>query len=114
MTVLLNNQSIVQPSMLTEKPLQIQTDTFSIAGKMQRNRIGQKKMALLEWDDISPEQYQALYNIFTTGSGFSYYNNQSKFAGGVLTFSGMADFDDSEYVPGSSLYSKIKATIREI
>ena len=73
MTVVINNQTVVQPSMLTEKPLQIQTDTFSIAGGMQRNRIGQKKMALLEWDDISPAQYQTLYNIFTTGSGFSLY-----------------------------------------
>lgn len=114
MTIYLGGQLIVQPSILTERLVQIESENESIGGSIQRNRIGQKKEAELKWSWLAPSGYQQLVSLFTTGSGFWYSNDQSNYAGGVLTFSGLAFFDEGEYVPGASLFRDFKARIREI
>lgn len=105
MAISINGDSTVpQPQTLQELPVQIQSENTSIAGNLQRNRIGQKKQATLTYEEISASDYRKLMSYFTTGSGVIYYNDQSaEAANGIYTFSGLAYFDGGEYVPGSSL-----------
>lgn len=115
MSVSINgDQTIAQPTILTESILQIQTDQEAIDGSMQRNKIGQKHQADIEWDWLTPTQYQLLITYMTTGSGIVYSNNQSNYTGGTLTISGLPSFQEQAYIQGSSLYRKITATVREI
>lgn len=107
------DSSIPQPSTLLEELIQIQADNTSIAGNLQRNRIGQKKQATLTYQSLSPSNYQSLISKLTTGSGIIYYNDQSAYSGGILTFSGLPYFSEAEYVPGASLYRGFTVRIRE-
>jgi hypothetical protein len=114
MSIQLNGDSTVpQPSFLLEELVQIQSDNMSINGGMQRNRINQKKQATLTYQQLSPAQYQSLIAKVTTGSGISYYNDQSNYAGGIFTFSGLPYFNEAEYVQGASLYRDFKVRLRE-
>lgn len=103
-----------QPSSVIESLIQIQSENTSINGSMQRNKIGQKKNVDLQYPIVSPTDYQTLISYFTTGSGVTYLNDQSNYAGGTLTFTGLPFFSESEYMQGSSLYRAFKVTIREI
>lgn len=103
-----------QPSALTEEILQIQADNQSINGSMQRNKIGQKKQATLLFQQCNPTQYQNLLVYFTTGSGVTYLNDQSNYAGGLFTFSGLPAFAESQYVTGASLLRDFQVRIREV
>lgn len=115
MTVSINNSALNnQPSLLKENLLQIQTDQTSLNGSMTRNRIGQKKMADMQFMILSPADYQALIANFITGSGIYYSNNASNYNGGTLSFSGLPMFSENEYVQGASLYRALQVTIREI
>lgn len=107
-----NNPLNVQPSLLAERYIQIQTDQMSINGAMARNRMGQKKQAEMEFTIMSPSDYQTTMNYFTTGSGVYYSNDQSSW--GTFTFSGLPMFEENAYVQGSTLYRPLKVTIREI
>lgn len=107
------NSGIPQPTILTEELVQIQAENFSISGAVQRNRIGQKKQATMQYDWLQPSDYQTLIAAFTTGSGIFYRNDQSNYSGGIFTFSGLPYFDESEYIPGASLYRQFKVRIRE-
>lgn len=114
MSISINGDSTVpQPTILTEELTQIQSENYSIAGAVQRNRIGQKKQATLEYDLLSPSQYQSLISKFTTGSGIYYSNDASNYSGGTLTFSGLPFFNEPAYVPGASLYRGFQVKIRE-
>lgn len=108
-----SDATVPQPTTLLEELLQIQSENESIAGNQQRNRIGQKKQATLSYDMLSVSQYQNLISKFTTGSGVVYYNDLSNYAGGIFTFSGLPFFQESEYVPGASLYRGFQVRIRE-
>ncbi len=115
MTVSINNVALNnQPILLKENLLQIQTDQMSINGSMARNKIGQKKMADMQFTILSPADYQTLIANFTTGSGVYYSNNASDYSGGLLTFSGLPTFSESEYVQGGSLYRSFQVSLREI
>lgn len=109
-----SDSTIPQPSDLLEELLQIQSENQSIAGGLQRNRLGQKKQATLQYSYLSPTQYQALISKFTTGSGIFYYNDQSNYTGGIFTFSGLPYFSESSYVQGASLYRPFQVRIREL
>lgn len=113
MAISINGDSTVpQPQTLLELPVQIQSENTSIAGSVQRNRIGQKKQATLTYEDIAAADYRKLMTYFTTGSGVIYYNDQSaEAANGIYTFSGLPYFDGGEYVPGASLL-KTTFTVR--
>jgi hypothetical protein len=102
-----------QPSILKEELIQVQSENTAIDGSLQRNRIGQKYQATLTYDILSTGQYQSLIAYFTTGSGVSYSNNQSDYAGGVFAFSGLPYFTEKEYVPGSSLFRPLEVRIRQ-
>jgi hypothetical protein len=104
----------IQPTILLEELLQIQTDQVSINGSMTRNRIGMKKRSTMEFTIMSPSDYQTLIGYFSTGSGIYYSNDTSSYTGGVLSFSGLPNFEEGEYVPGSTLYRPLKVVIREI
>lgn len=101
----------VQPSSLSEYYIQIQTDQQSINGSMARNRIGQKKVADMEFTIMSPSDYTTVFAYFTTGSGVTYLNDQSKF--GIFSFTALPTFSDDAYVQGASLYSPFKVSLRE-
>lgn len=107
------NSSVPQPTILLEELVQIQAENYAISGAVQRNRIGQKKQATMEYDWLSPSDYQTLIAAFTTGSGIFYNNNASDYAGGIFTFSGLPFFEEDSYIPGASLYRKFKVRIRE-
>lgn len=114
MSIYINNQALpVQPSVLKEELLQIQTDQFAIDGSMSRNRIGQKKQSYMLFPIVQPSDYQSLLSNFTTGSGVYYYNDQSDYTGNVLSMSGLPTFTESEYVQGGSLFRAFEVTIRE-
>lgn len=114
MTVSINGDSTYpQPTTLQEELVQIQSENKSIAGNLQRNRIGQKKQATLTHDMLAPADYQNAIAKFTTGSGVSYVNDQSNYTGGVFSFSGLPYFTEDVYVPGSSLYRKLVVKITE-
>lgn len=114
MGVQINSDSTVpQPTTLKEELVQIQSENMSISGSVQRNRVGQKKQSTMTYEDLSPSQYQSLISKFTTGSGVVYYNDQSNYAGGIFTFSGLPYFEEAEYVPGASLYRPFTVRIRE-
>lgn len=114
MSVRINgDSSIPQPSNLAERLVQIQSENESIGGSVQRNRIGQKKEAILSYEMLSPTEYQALIAKVTTGSGVGYVNDQSNYAGGVFSFSGLPYFQEDEYVPGASLNRPFVVRIRE-
>lgn len=115
MTIFINNLSLPnQPSTLFESLVQIQTDQKSINGSLTRNRLGQKKQSAMTFSIMSPSDYQTLISQFTTGSGVYYYNDQSDYAGGILSMSGLPTFQESAYVKGGSLYRQFDVTIREI
>lgn len=115
MTIKINGDGTVpQPTTLLEELLQIQGENMSILGGVQRNRFGQKKQATLSYSYLSPSQYQALMSAFTSGSGISYFNDASNYAGGVMTFSGLPYFTESPYVQGTSLYREFQVKIREL
>lgn len=105
--------SVPQPTILLEELVQIQSENTSIGGNLQRNKITQKKQATMTYQDLSTTQYQNLISKFTTGSGVSYYNDLSAYAGGLFTFSGLPFFTEAEYVPGASLYRPFVVRIRE-
>jgi hypothetical protein len=110
----LNGTTVLQPTMLTEEYLQIQTDQTAVDGSMQRNRMGQKKQATLQWTMMTSSDYQVVTALFSTGSGISYYNDQSNKPGGVFTFSGLPSYVDSQYTQGGSLLTNLQLKIREI
>lgn len=114
MTIYINGTKIVQPTVLTENLGQIQTDNVSIAGNRQRNRLGQKKNSVMEFQNVAPADYQKLISLFTTGSGVGYLNDQSNYVGGTLTFSGLPSFTENRYVEGASLWRPITVTIEEV
>lgn len=113
MSVKFNGVLVPQPTVLTERLVQVQSENYSINGSLQRNRIGQKKEAALEYTYLTPSGYQQLIGYVTTGSGFSYSNDASNYTGGLFTFSGLPFFEESDYVRGGSLYRKLKVRIRE-
>jgi hypothetical protein len=114
MSISLNSVTPTQPTTVQEGLLQVQHDNVAIDMSRQRNRLGQKKWAMLQWDWLSPADYQTIIALLTTGSGLSYNNSASNYSGGTFVFTGLPDQpEESEYLIGSSLYRKIKTTIRE-
>lgn len=114
MAISINGTTITDPTILTEELLQVQSENQSIAGGLQRNRIGTKKQATLEFTYLTPGQYQTLIANFTTGSGIAYVNTLSDYSGGVFTFSGLPYITEAAYVLGASLLRPFKVRIREL
>lgn len=113
MGVSINNTELsIQPSLLKEYKIQIQTDQEAILGNISRNRIGEKKAVDMEFPILSPADYVALINYFTTGSGVYYSNDASSY--GTFSFSGLPLYQEGEYVKGASLFRPLTVTIREI
>lgn len=114
------NSSIKQPTTAADYRINIQTENTSLDGSTQRNRVisannpvGYKYAVDLYWEDIGVGDYQTLLGIFTSGSGLTYSNPSSKY--GALTYSGLPYPDDNApYIPGESLLSNLKVTIRQI
>lgn len=112
--IYINNVLLAQqPSDLLEELVQIQSENTSLAGAMQRNRVGQKKQSTMVFSAVSPATYQTLIANFTTGSGVYYYNDQSNYAGNIFTISGLPFFQESSYVQGGSLNRDFQVRIRE-
>ena len=103
-----------QPILLLEELIQVQSDNISIMGGLQRSKINQKKQATLNFDALSVSDYQNLISKFTTGSGLSYLNTLSDYAGGQLSFNGLPFFNEAPYEPGASLYRPFVVRIKEI
>lgn len=113
MTVYINGDgTIPQPTLLLEDYVQIQTDNYALDGGGQRNRLGQKKFVNAEWRMLTPAEYLALTSKFTTGSGVTWFNDQSKF--GTFQFDGLPTYEGGEYEVGATMLSPVKASIREI
>lgn len=108
-----------QPSIVKEYREYIETDSYTIDGSVQRNRIstpqnplGFKYNVELTFENIAISDFQALDAYFMPGSGVNYYNPQSKY--GVLSFSGLPSPDESsEYSRGAGLQTTYKVKIRQ-
>lgn len=112
--ILSGDATVPQPVDLLEELIQIQSENTSISGSLQRSKINQKKQVTMQYDMLSPADYQNLISKFTTGSGLYYSNNQSNYSGGIFAFSGLPYFSESSYVPGASLYRPFQVKIREL
>lgn len=114
MTLKLNNITTTQPSTLEEEPLPIQTDTTALDGSVQRNYMGYKFVARLSFTQLSISGYQQIMGIINTGSGISYYNDQTAWSTSPLTFSGLATFTPHPYYRGASLIQDLDVVIRQV
>lgn len=112
--ITLNGTQILSPSELIEDYEQIQNDRKAIDGSLSRNRLGQKKIVSMVYNNIQVSDYRNILNLVTSGSGLVYRNDLSAEPGGIFTFSGLAVFEGGKYVPGSSLLkADFKVNIRE-
>jgi len=115
MAIVINGDgTIKQPTDVNENPDQIQTDQMSIAGNMQRNRLGKKNRVVLTWPYLKPAEYQALIALFETGAAVTYSNNNSNRAGGTLAFTGLPDYDQGNFYRGQTYLVPLTVTIREV
>lgn len=114
MAITINNTTtIIGPSSLIERTVQIQSEQEAIDGSLQRNRIGQKREVVMIWANLQPNDFLTLNNLFTTGSGIYYSNNGSKY--GTLSFSGLPFVEnEGQYTPGTSYLADYQVRIREM
>ena len=108
------DSTIKQPTDVNENPDAIQTDQMSIAGNMQRNRLGKKNRVVLTWPYLKPAEYQALIAYFDSGNSIVYNNDNSNRAGGTLTFTGLPEYDQGNYYRGQTFMVPLTVTIREV
>lgn len=113
MAVTLNASTVPQPSGLSEGTVQIKTDKKAIDGSQQRNRLGQKKFAILKWDKLIPADYQTLLALVETGASVAYSNNTSNRSGGTFAFTGLTDYKEGDYIRGGTLVRGFEMTITE-
>lgn len=113
MVTINSNNSTPQPTTLKEEYVQIQTDQIAINGAMQRTYYGEKQQATLQWDWLSPTDYQTLLGFFRGGGTVTYSNTSSDVSSGVFSFTGLPIFTEAEYIQGGTLYRKISAVIRQ-
>lgn len=118
--ITINGTSIKQPTQARDYRLNIQSDNYALDGSMQRNRIisaanpvGYKYAVDLYWENLGVTDFATLLGLFSSGSGVVYSNPSSKY--GTLTYSGLPMVDEPDpYLPGESLLTTFKATIRQV
>lgn len=114
MITLNSNPIPQQPSSLNENPEAIKTDTHAIDGTRQRMQSPSKKRAVFVITHALPATYQFIKALYDAASTVVYRNDESNVLGGVLEFTGIIDYDVSEYIRGGSLMVDITVTVREV
>jgi len=103
-----------QPSSLNENPEAIKTDTHAIDGTRQRMQSISKKRSVFVITHAFPATHQFIKDLYDAADTVDYRNDQSNVSGGVLEFTGIIDYDISEYIRGGSLMVDITVAIREV
>lgn len=103
-----------QPSSLNENPESIKTDTHSINGTRQRMQSASKKRAVFVLTFALPATHQFIKALYDAADVVDYRNDESNVEGGVLEFTGIIDYDESEYMRGGSLMVDLTVTVREV
>jgi hypothetical protein len=82
--------------------------------RLQRNRLGKKKMATITWTTQTPAELQVLLDLFQEGDAVDFVNDASSF--GTFSFTGIPDLplDLSEYEKGGTYLRDLTVTLREV
>lgn len=100
-----------QPSGLNESPSFVKTDTSSINGNIQRMQYPAKKRVQMTFDNLLPETYQIIKNLYDAAADVAYRNTQSNL--GLMEFTGIIDYSPESYTRGGSLMVPVTVTITE-
>lgn len=100
-----------QPSELNESPSFVKTDTTSINGNTQRMQYPARRKAQLTFDNLLPETYAVIKQLYDSAQTVTYKNTQSNL--GILEFTGILDYSPSSYTKGGSLMVPVTVTITE-
>lgn len=113
--ITLNGITTAQPTDITEERLQIQHDNESLDGSLQRDYLGEKMQSTLVWQRLKLADYQQLIALFTGGAAaVAYTNTLSNYAGGTLSFTGLATVKESSYVRGATGLRPLQVVIRQV
>lgn len=112
--ITINGTPIQDPSRYQDNYDQFTTDNRSLSLKLQRNRLGKKKWAMMSWDLNTPAELQALLDLFQEGDEVAFSNDASSF--GTLTFDGIPDLplQIGEYEGGGTYMRPLTVTLREV
>ncbi len=113
MITLGGNEIPQQPSVLNENPESIKTDTHAIDGTRQRMQEVSKKRSTFIITAATPTTYQFIKALYDAAAPVAYVNDDSRVSGGTLSFTGIIDFDDGDYIRGGSNLADLTVTIRE-
>lgn len=102
-----------QPSKLNENPEQIKTDTHAIDGSVERYQLPSKQRAAFTIPMALPETFQFYRALYDAAAPVTYLNDKSNVPGGTLTFTGILDYNEDDYIRGGSLMVPLTVTIRE-
>jgi hypothetical protein len=102
-----------QPSKLNENPEQVKTDTHAIDGSVERYQMPSKQHAVFTIPMALPATYQFIKALYDAASPVTYLNDKSNVPGGTLTFTGILDYNEDDYIRGGSLMVPLTVTIRE-
>lgn len=111
--ITINGTSIRQPSTLNEYDVPVQTTAEALDGSRKRDKRGQKVEIEMSWTWLRPTDYRQLRDLFISGNTVNYVNTESAIRAGDLSFTGLPEFEEDEYLPGSSLVKPLTVTIRE-
>lgn len=112
--ITINGQDIRQPATLNEYEVPIQSTAEAIDGSRQRDKRGDKVEVEMSWTWLRPAEYRELMDLFRSGDPVTYENPDSTIRVGTLSFSGLPEYTEDDYLPGSSRVKPLSVTIREV
>lgn len=112
--ITINGTEVQDPSSYSDNYDQFFTDNRSLSLRLQRNRLGKKKMATLTWTTQTPAELDVLLALFQEGDEVAFSNTASSF--GTFTFDGIPDLplSLSEYEKGGTYMRDLTVTLREV
>lgn len=102
-----------QPVKVNENPATVKTDTYAIDGTPSRMQLPSRERSQMTFDMARPETFQFFKALYDAATPVTYRNDDSNVSGGVLEFSGILDYNESEFVRGGSLMVPLQVTIMQ-
>lgn len=112
--ITINGTVVQDPSGYSDNYDQFLTDNRSLSLRLQRNRLGKKKVATLTWTTQTPAEQAVLLALFQEGDAVEFLNDASSF--GTFAFTGIPDLplELSEYEKGGTYLRDLTVTLREV
>lgn len=112
--ITINGGAIQDPSSYSDNYDQFLTDNRSLGLRLQRNRLGKKKVATMTFTTQTPAELDVLLTLFQEGDEVAFVNTASSF--GVFSFDGIPDLplELSEYEKGGTYLRDLTVTLREV